>query len=141
MGNRKRNSALLRKETKKQLVFATLRDYPVSPKKAMLVADLVRNMEVNKALAILKQLNKAMAPAFYHLIKSALANYNVKKQETNVILYINVIRVTQGMVLKRIQPAPQGRAHRILKRYSHIYVSISENTRVSSAAEQFEETL
>ena len=126
MGNRKRNASIKRKESKKAVAFASLKDYPISPRKAVLVANLIRGMEVQQALAVLNQLNKALAPALYRLVKSALANYYSKMQNLEGDLYIAVIHVTQGMMLKRIQPAPQGRAHRILKRYSHIRVEIAE---------------
>jgi large subunit ribosomal protein L22 len=141
MGNRKKMSAIALKEAKKEIFSATLKDYPVSPRKAVLVANLVRGMEVKKAMAVLKELNKAMASAFYHLIKSAVANHNNKKQNLDASLYISSIYVTQGMTLKRIQPAPQGRAHRILKRYAHIKVNIAEIQKVQSAVEQFAEVV
>jgi large subunit ribosomal protein L22 len=137
MGNRKKMSATALKEIKKEIVCASLRDYPVSPRKAVLVANLVRGMEVKKAMAILKELNKTMSSAFYHLLKSAVANYTNKKKNLDASLYVSSIYVTQGMTLKRIQPAPQGRAHRILKRYTHIKVSIAEIQKVQSAVEQF----
>ena len=141
MGNRKKVSSLALKEIKKEIFSATLRDCPVSPRKAVLVANLVRGMEVKKAMAILKELNKAMAPSFYQLIKSAISNYNNKKNNSNISLYISSIYVTQGMTLKRIQPAPQGRAHRILKRYAHIKVNIEEIKEVQSPVEQFAEVV
>ena len=126
MGVRKRNYALALKESKKTIYAATLKNCPISPKKAVLIADLVRGMDVEKAMAILQNLNKGVAIAFYQLVKSAAANFYTKTGKVTANLKITSIVVNQGMTLKRIQPAPQGRAHRILKRYSHIRVIVGE---------------
>lgn len=127
MGKRKQKAALAIKDKKANEVSATLKNYPVSPRKAVLVADLIRGMEITKAMGVLKTLNKGMAPAFYQLLKSSVANYYTKNQGSmEDLLYIASVYVTQGMTLKRIQPAPQGRAHRILKRYSHIKLNVAK---------------
>ena len=130
MGNRKRQSAEAIKEAKKSLVFAKLNNCPTSPRKMRLVADLVRGEEVNKALAILKFNPKEASRRVEKLLLSALANWQAKNEEGDIekaALFIKEIRVDGGSMLKRLRPAPQGRAHRIRKRWNHVTLVLGSN--------------
>lgn len=125
MGVRKRDKATEIKEAKKNLAFAKLNNCPTSPRKMRLVADLVRGVEVEKALAILKFNQKEAAARLEKLLLSAIANWQTKNADANLEeagLFIQEIRVDGGAMLKRLRPAPQGRAHRIRKRSNHITV-------------------
>ena len=130
MGNRKRQSAEAIKEAKKSLAFAKLNNCPTSPRKMRLVADLVRGEEVNKALAILKFNPKEASRRVEKLLLSALANWQAKNEEGDIekaALFIKEIRVDGGSMLKRLRPAPQGRAHRIRKRSNHVTLVLGSN--------------
>jgi len=125
MGARKRNTANVRKEEKKGQYFATLRNNPTSPRKMRLVADMVRGMEVNRALDVLKFSSKEASGKVEKLLLSAIANWQAKNEDQRIEdnkLYISKIFVDSGRMLKRIQPAPQGRAHRIRKRSNHVTI-------------------
>jgi large subunit ribosomal protein L22 len=127
MGARKRNSANERKEAKKQQFFAVLKDCPTSPRKMRLVADMVRGMEVNRALDVLKFSSKEASRRLEKLVMSALANWQAKNEGSRLEdsnLVVKTISVDSGRILKRLQPAPQGRAHRIKKRSNHVTVSL-----------------
>ncbi len=131
MGARKRNSANELKEAKKQLYFAVLKNCPTSPRKMRLVADMVRGMEVNRALDVLKFSSKESSRRLEKLVMSAIANWQAKNEgsrleESN--LYVKQISVDSGRILKRLRPAPQGRAHRIKKRSNHVTVSLDSLT-------------
>jgi large subunit ribosomal protein L22 len=123
MGSRKHNSAERRKEARKTQYIARLRNVPTSPRKMRIVADLVRGMDVEQAMHVLQHTNKEAAGRLYKLVRSAIANWEVKNEgqrlEANA-LYIKEIMVDGGRMLKRIQPAPQGRAYRIRKRSNHV---------------------
>jgi large subunit ribosomal protein L22 len=122
MGARKRISAEERKEVKKNQYFAKLRDVPTSPRKMRLVADMVRGVEVFRALGLLKFSNKEASARVEKLLRSAIANWeekNEKKAESGE-LYITSISVDSASMLKRMRPAPQGRGHRIRKRSNHV---------------------
>ncbi|TKG91034.1 50S ribosomal protein L22 [Puteibacter caeruleilacunae] len=132
MGARKRESALKRKEDKKQQYFAVLNNCPTSPRKMRLVCDMVRGMEVNRALDVLKFSSKEASRKVEKLLLSAIANWQAKNEgvrleESN--LYVDKIHVDSGRILKRLRPAPQGRAHRIRKRSNHVrlYLGSKEN--------------
>ncbi len=130
MGNRKRQSAQAAKEAKKQLAFAKLNNCPTSPRKMRLVADQVRGEDVNKALAILKFSPKEASRRLEKLLLSALANWQAKNEEADIekaALFVKEIRVDGGNMLKRLRPAPQGRAHRIRKRSNHVTLVIGSN--------------
>jgi len=130
MGNRKRLAAEAIKEAKKTLAFAKLNNCPTSPRKMRLVADLVRGEEVNKALAILKFNPKEASRRLEKLLLSALANWQAKNEEDNIekaALFVKEIRVDSGSMLKRLRPAPQGRAHRIRKRSNHVTLVLGSN--------------
>ena len=123
MGARKRLKAEQSKEEKKNISFAILRDCPTSPRKMRLVADMVRGVEVNKALSMLKFSSKEETRKVEKLLLSAIANWQVKnegKRLEDSNLYVSKIFVDQGRSLKRLRPAPQGRAHRIRKRSNHV---------------------
>ena len=122
MGARKRISAEKRKEAQKTQYFAKLNNVPSSPRKMRLVIDLVRGMEVFKALGVLKFSNKEAARGVEKLLRSAIANWeqkNERKAESGE-LYVSRIFVDAGPMLKRLRPAPQGRGYRIRKRSNHV---------------------
>ncbi|MCL3778846.1 50S ribosomal protein L22 [Prolixibacteraceae bacterium JC049] len=132
MGARKREAALIRKEAKKTQYFAVLRNCPTSPRKMRLVCDMVRGMEVNKALGVLKFSPKEASGRVEKLLLSAIANWQQKNEGARLEeteLYIERIFVDSGRILKRLRPAPQGRAHRIRKRSNHVtlYVASKDN--------------
>ncbi|NQU31638.1 MAG: 50S ribosomal protein L22 [Bacteroidetes bacterium] len=123
MGSRKHISAEQRKEARKTLYVARLRNVPTSPRKMRIVADLIRGMNVEKAMSVLQHTSKEAAGRLYKLLRSAIANWEVKNEGQRVEdnqLFIKEISVDSGRMLKRIQPAPQGRAHRVRKRSNHV---------------------
>lgn len=123
MGARKRLRAEKLKEEKKNKAFAKLSNCPTSPRKMRLVADLVRNVEVNKALGILKFNSKEASGRLEKLLLSAIANWQQKNEGTRIEdsnLYVKEIFVDSGRQLKRLRPAPQGRGYRIRKRSNHV---------------------
>ena len=102
---------------------AKLNNVPTSPRKMRLVADLIRGEKVNKALNILKFEPKQGAARLEKLLLSAIANWQQKNEEIDLEdadLYVKSIMVDSGRILKRLRPAPQGRAHRIRKRSNHV---------------------
>lgn len=122
MGVRKRNSADKRKEALKDVAFAKLNNVPSSPRKMRLVADMIRGVEVNRALGLLKFSNKDAAAQLYKLLKSAIANWEAKnnQQVEAGMLRVSTIQVNCAPMLKRLRPAPQGRGYRIRKRANHV---------------------
>lgn len=127
MGARKRLRAENIKETKSTLAFARLNDSPIAPRKMRLVADLVRGVEVNKALNILQHNSKNASVSLGKLLRSAIANWEQKNEDKNIeeeTLVVKSIEVGGGAMLKRIQPAPQGRAHRVRKRSNHVTITV-----------------
>ena len=132
MGVRKRNSANVRKEAKKKIAFAKLNNCPTSPRKMRLIADLIRGMDVERALSELKLNPKEASGRMEKLLLSALANWEAKndgKRMDESSLYICEVKVDSGRMLKRVRPAPQGRAHRIRKRSNHVTLVVdSRNT-------------
>lgn len=130
MGKRKRETALLAKKSKKDLVFAKLNNCPTSPRKMRLVADQVRGEGIVKALAILKFSPKEPSKKLEKLLLSAIANWQSKNESADVEkaeLFVKEIRVDSGNMLKRLRPAPQGRAHRIRKRSNHVTLVLGAN--------------
>ncbi len=122
MSARKRISAEKRKEARKDVSMAILKNVPTSPRKMRYVVDLVRGMEVFKALGVLKFSNKAAAERVEKLLLSAISNWeqkNERKAETGE-LYIKTISVDEGSMLKRLRPRAQGRGSRIRKRSNHV---------------------
>jgi large subunit ribosomal protein L22 len=133
MGARKRLAAEKRKEEKKQLYFAILKNCPTSPRKMRLVADLIRGMEVNKALDVLKYSSKEASRRVEKLLLSAIANWQAKNEGIRLEeseLYVSQIMVDSGRILKRLRPAPQGRAHRIRKRSNHVTLHVDRKESV-----------
>jgi large subunit ribosomal protein L22 len=125
MGARKRNRANQLKEERKNRFSATLRNCPTSPRKMRLVTDLIRGVEVNKALDILKYNPKEASGRLEKLLLSAIANWQTKNEGVRIEdsnLYVKEVYVDQSRTLKRLRPAPQGRAHRIRKRSNHVTV-------------------
>lgn len=122
MGARKKIAADNRKEALKTQYFAKLRNVPTSPRKMRLVADMVRGMEVNKALAVLKYSSKEASARVEKLLRSAIANWETKNERKaeEGELYISKIFVDSAMMLKRMRTAPQGRGYRIRKRSNHV---------------------
>lgn len=123
MGSRKRNRAEKLKEERTNKYMAVLKNCPTSPRKMRLVADMVRGEDVNKALDMLKYSPKEASKKVEKLLLSAIANWQNKNEGVRVEdsnLFIKEIFVDSGRMLKRIRPAPQGRAHRIRKRSNHI---------------------
>lgn len=123
MGARKRIKAENRKEDKKQKSFAILRNCPSSPRKMRLVADQIRGIEVDKALDILKYSPKVAARDIEKLLLSAVSNWQAKNENLRMEdadLFVKEIFVDSARVLKRIKPAPQGRAYRVRKRSNHV---------------------
>ena len=115
------------KEIKSRTAIAKLNDVPTSPRKMRLVADIIRGQEVNHALDILRYSKKEPATRLSKLVRSAIANWEAKNEESrkeleNGNVYIQTIMVDEGRTLKRIRPCPQGRAGRIRKRSNHVTI-------------------
>lgn len=130
MGARKRLAAEKRKEARKTQYFAKLRNVPSSPRKMRYVVDLVRGMEVNRALGTLRFSKKAASADVEKLLRSAIANWeqkNERKAEDGE-LYITKIFVDEGTTLKRMRPAPRGRGYRIRKRSNHVTLFVGTKT-------------
>ncbi len=130
MGKRKRESAILIKEANKKLTFAKLNNCPTSPRKMRLVADQVRGESINQALAILKFSPKEASRKLEKLLLSAISNWQAKNEEKDLEksdLFVKEIKVDSGKMLKRLRPAPQGRAHRIRKRSNHVTLVLGAN--------------
>lgn len=128
MGSRKHEYAQKLKESRKQESAAVLRNCPTSPRKMRLVIDMIRGMEVNRALDVLKFSSKEASRKVEKLLLSAINNWQQKNEgsrleESN--LYVSECFVDGGRMLKRIQPAPQGRAHRIRKRSNHVTIKVA----------------
>ena len=125
MGNRKRNRAEQIKEAKKNQYYAVLRNCPTSPRKMRLVTDMIKGVEVNKALDMLRYSQKEASQRVEKLLLSAIANWQSKNEGARIEeshLIVKEAFVDQSRTLKRIQPAPQGRAHRIKKRSNHVTI-------------------
>ena len=135
MGARKRNRAEERKELRKTTYNAVLRNCPTSPRKMRLVADMIRGVEVNRALDMLKFSTQDASNKLEKLVLSAVANWQNKNEDVRLEdskLIVKEVYVDQSKTLKRIQPAPQGRAYRVRKRSNHVTVVLG------SAAEEVE---
>ena len=130
MGSRKKQMADAIKEAKKHVAFAKLNNCPTSPRKMRLVADLVRGEKVENALNILKFNQKEASGRLEKLLLSAIANWQSKNEDADVEtaeLIVKEIKVDSGSMLKRLRPAPQGRAHRIRKRSNHVTIVVGAN--------------
>ena len=131
MGARKKLMAERQKEIKKHTAIAKLNDVPTSPRKMRLVADIIRGVEVNRALDILKYSKKEASVRLATLLRSAIANWEAKneadkKELENGNVVVSTIMVGQGRSLKRIRTAPQGRAARIRKRSNHVTIILDK---------------
>ena len=122
MGARKHIKAEERKQALKSQYFAKLKDCPSSPRKMRYVVDMVRGMEVNRALGVLRFSKKAAAQNVEKLLRSAIANWETKndRKAEDGELYISRIFVDEGVTMKRMRPTPQGRGYRIRKRSNHV---------------------
>ena len=135
MGSRKKQMAEAIKAEKKQVAFAKLNNCPTSPRKMRLVADLVRGEKAEKALQILRFSQKEASRRLEKLVMSAIANWQAKNEDADVEqaeLIVKEIRVDGGSMLKRLRPAPQGRAHRIRKRSNHVTIVVGANNNTQS---------
>ena len=127
MGARKRIRAEKLKEAKNLTAIASLKSSPIAPRKMRLVADLVRGVEVNKALNILQHNSKFASKSLEKLLRSAIANWEQKNEGKSIEdekLIVTTIKVDSAAMMKRIQTAPQGRAHRIRKRSNHVTIIV-----------------
>ena len=137
MGVRKKQMAERIKAEKKQMAFAKLNDCPTSPRKMRLVADLIRGKNIEMALAILRFNPKEASRKLEKLLLSAIANWEAKNEDNsveNADLFIKEIRVDSGTMLKRLRPAPQGRAHRIRKRSNHVTMILGSKNNTEAKA-------
>jgi len=113
---------------------AKLRNYPTSPRKMRLLADLIRGMAVEKALAELEYNTKHPAVPLRKLVLSAINNWKQKNEGGDEsALVVKTIMVDGARVLKRMKPAPQGRGYRVRKRSNHVTVIV--DTKAVSAPE------
>jgi len=130
MGARKKISAEERKQALKSTYFAALRNVPTSPRKMRLVADLVRGMEVGRALGVLKFSNKEAAARVEKLLRSAIANWEEKngRKAEDGELYISRIFVDGAATLKRMRPAPAGAGPPTRKRSNHVTIFVDSIT-------------
>lgn len=125
MGSRKKIAADARKEERKSYFGATLNNYPTSPRKMRLLADLIRGMDVDKALATLEFSAKHSSEPMRKLVLSAINNWKQKNEggdESQLI--VKTIMVDGARTLKRMRPAPQGRGYRVRKRSNHVTVIV-----------------
>ena len=130
MGARKKIAAEKRKEALKTQYFAKLQNVPSSPRKMRYVVDMIRGMEVNRALGTLKFSSKAASADVEKLLRSAIANWeqkNERKAEDGE-LFVTKIYVDGGATVKRMRPAPQGRGYRIRKRSNHVTLFVGTKT-------------
>jgi len=106
---------------------ARLRNYPTSPRKMRLLADVIRGMDVSKAVNFLKYNAQHSSTPLEKLLLSAVANWKVKNEGGDESgLVVKTIFVDEGRTLKRMMPAPQGRAYRKLKRSNHVTLVVDE---------------
>jgi large subunit ribosomal protein L22 len=114
--------------------IAKLKNVPTSPQKMRQVADLIRGKQVNQALAILKFQSKSGAPRLEKLLLSAIANWQQKHEEVMKVedaeLYVKTIFVDGGAFMKRLRPAPQGRAYRVRKRSNHVTIVVASASNI-----------
>lgn len=105
--------------------IAKLNNYPTSPRKMRLLCDLVRGMQVDKALAVLEHNAKHPSVPLAKLVKSAVFNWKAKNEgEDETALVVKTIMVDGGRTLRRMRPAPQGRGYRVRKRSNHVTVIV-----------------
>ena len=139
MGSRKHQRAERLKEERKSKYFASLKNSSIAPRKMRLVADMVRGKDVNTALDLLRYSPKHASRDVEKLLLSAIANWQTKNEGVRIEdaeLFISGVRVDGGRILKRLQPAPQGRAHRIRKRSNHITIELNSFADIESETEE-----
>jgi large subunit ribosomal protein L22 len=120
---------------------AILKDVPTSPRKMRLVADMIRGQKVSKALALLKFQPRASSPVLHKVLLSAVANWQQLNEDSKLEdadLIVKTVFIDGGRMLKRLRPAPQGRAHRIRKRSNHITIVIDDASVSASGADKEE---
>ena len=142
MGARKRKRAEQLKQQRENRYYAVLRNCPTSPRKMRLVTDMIKGVEVNRALDMLRYSNKEASAKVEKLLLSALANWQAKNEGARIEesdLYVREAYVDQSRTLKRIHPAPQGRAHRIRKRSNHVTIVVDSRVETGTGAEQQEQ--
>ena len=135
MGSRKRNSANVMKELKKNIVSASLNNCPTSPRKMRLVADQIRGKKVSNALSILKFSEKHASNRLEKLLLSAISNWQQKNPDMDIEnenVIVSEIKVYSAGMLKRLRPAPQGRAHRIRKRSNHVTMVLDNLNKINN---------
>ena len=134
MGARKHIKAEERKQALRNQYFAKLKDCPSSPRKMRYVVDMVRGMEVNRALGVLRFSKKAAAQNVEKLLRSAIANWEIKndRKVEGDELYISKIFVDEGVTMKRMRPAPQGRGYRIRKRSNHVTLFVDSKVNANN---------
>jgi|TARA_B100000902_G_scaffold398944_1_gene467622 large subunit ribosomal protein L22 len=135
MGLRKRQTAEKIKEAKKEIAFAKLNNCPTSPRKMRIVADSIRGKKVDKALTMLKFSQKEASNKLEKLLLSAISNWQAKNEDSDVEeanLFVKEIKVDSAGMLKRLRPAPQGRAHRIRKRSNHVTLVLGSQNLMDS---------
>ncbi|HRN38613.1 MAG TPA: 50S ribosomal protein L22 [Flavobacteriales bacterium] len=123
MGSRKRIAAEKRKEAKKAVAVASLRKVPTSPRKMRQVADIIRGVEVERALGLLRYSTRHASKPMEKLLLSAIANWEAKhegRKAGDTKLVVKTVMVDESTGLKRMLPAPQGRAYRMVKRSNHV---------------------
>ncbi len=128
MGARKRIAANQAKEARKNMYFAKLNGVPSSPRKMRYVVDMIRGMEVNRALGVLRFSKKQAASNVEKLLRSAIANWETKNERRaeDGKLFVSKVFVDEGVTMKRMRPAPQGRGYRIRKRSNHVTIFVDE---------------
>lgn len=107
--------------------IAKLKNYPTSPRRMRLLADVIRGMEVEKALAVLEHHPQHAATPLFKLLKSAISNWEQKNEGSSAAdagLVVKTIYVDGARTLKRMLPAPQGRAYRLRKRSNHVTLAV-----------------
>ena len=114
---------------------AYLKNVPTSPRKMRLVADLIRGQRVFSALNTLKYEAKHPAARLEKLLISAISNWQAKNNDDKADLFVKEIFVDGGRQLKRLRPAPQGRAHRVRKRSNHVSIVVDRMAETEATTE------
>jgi large subunit ribosomal protein L22 len=138
MGARKRTAAEQRKEENKDRAMAVLSNCPTSPRKMRLVVDMIRGVDVNRALDILRYSSKEASGKVEKLLLSAIANWQKKNEDVRVEksnLYVKEVYVNGGRTLKRLHTAPQGRGYRIRKRSNHVTIILDSRVNIQEQVE------
>jgi len=138
MGARKRNSAEQRKEENKGRAIAALKNCPTSPRKMRLVVDMIRGVEVNRALDILRYSPKEASKDVEKLLLSAISNWQKKHEDVRIEksnLFVKEVFVDGGRMLKRLRPAPQGRGYRVRKRSNHVTIILDSHADIQERVE------